>query len=72
MNVVGALPDAVTIAYQDNEWTQMVDYEHIPFRCRKFHAHGHLYHDFSMNAKQPEVKQPENTDVEGFTKIQGK
>jgi hypothetical protein len=72
MNVAGALPDAVTIAYQDNEWTQTVDYEHIPFRCRKCHAHGHLYRDFLMNIKQPDAKQPEDTDVEGFTKIQGK
>jgi hypothetical protein len=56
MNVVGALSDAVTITYQDNEWNQMVEYKHIPFRCKKFHVHDHLYHDFLMNVKQPEVK----------------
>jgi len=43
INVVGSLSDVITIDYQYSEWTQMVDYEHIPFRCRKFHAHRHLY-----------------------------
>lgn len=56
MNVAGALSDAVTIAYQDNEWTQTVDYEHIPFRCRKCHAHGHLYRNCPLNIKQTDAK----------------
>jgi hypothetical protein len=72
MNVAGALSEAVTISYQDNEWSQSVDYEHIPFRCRKCHVHGHLFCDCSMNIKQNDAKKQEGTNAEGFTKIQGK
>jgi hypothetical protein len=38
-----ALSESVTVSYQDNEWSQTLDYEHIPFRCRKCHIHGHLF-----------------------------
>jgi hypothetical protein len=31
MNVVGALPESIVVSYQDEEWTQPLDYEHIPF-----------------------------------------
>jgi hypothetical protein len=34
MNISKALPGSVTIEYQDEEWIQTIDYEHIPFRCR--------------------------------------
>jgi hypothetical protein len=27
----------------------MLDYEHIPFKCRKCHAHAHLFKDFPLN-----------------------
>jgi hypothetical protein len=33
MNISKSLPGSVTIEYQDEEWTQTIDYEHIPFRC---------------------------------------
>jgi hypothetical protein len=53
MNISKALPGTVTLEYQDEEWTQTIDYEHIPFRCRKFHEHGHLFRDFPLNAPPP-------------------
>jgi hypothetical protein len=34
MNVANALPESIIVSYQDEEWTQPLDYEHIPFRCR--------------------------------------
>jgi hypothetical protein len=45
MNISKALPGAVTLEYQDEDWQQTIDYEHIPFRCRRCHEHGHLYRD---------------------------
>jgi hypothetical protein len=45
MNISKALPGAVTLEYQDEDWHQTIDYEHIPFRCRRCHEHGHLYRD---------------------------
>jgi hypothetical protein len=33
MDISKALPGMVTLEYQDEEWAQTIDYEHIPFRC---------------------------------------
>jgi hypothetical protein len=33
MNISKDLPGSVTLEYQDEEWAQTIDYEHIPFRC---------------------------------------
>jgi hypothetical protein len=35
MNISKSLPGTVTLEYQDEEWAQTIDYEHIPFRCQK-------------------------------------
>jgi hypothetical protein len=45
MNISKALPGSVTLEYQDEDWQQTLDYEHIPFRCRRCHEHGHLFRD---------------------------
>jgi len=49
MNVSKALPGSLTLEYQDEEWVQTIDYEHIPFYFRKCHKHGHLFIDFPLN-----------------------
>jgi hypothetical protein len=72
MNMERFLLEAVRVAYQDIEWIQTLDYEHIPFRCRKCHVHGHLFRDFPLNIKQETPKTQDGTNVEGFIKIQGK
>lgn len=28
------LPDTVSLSHEDVEWIQLIDYEHVPFRCR--------------------------------------
>jgi hypothetical protein len=43
MNIYKPLPISITLEWQDEEWAQTIDYEHIPFRCHKFHEHGHLF-----------------------------
>jgi hypothetical protein len=50
MNISKALPGSVTLEYQDEDWIQTIDYEHIPFHCRKCHEHGHVFQDFPLNA----------------------
>jgi hypothetical protein len=45
-NVAGALPESITISFQDKQWVQTIYCEHISFRCRKCHEHGHLFRDF--------------------------
>ena len=44
-----------------------MDYEHIPFRCRKYHEHGHLYQDCPKN-KTPIVLTTA-TDEDSFRKV---
>ena len=46
-----ALPESVTLAHRDEEWIQPLDYEHVPFRCRKCHALGHLFRDCPQNVQ---------------------
>jgi hypothetical protein len=35
--------------YQYEEWSQTLDYEHIPFHCRKCHEHNHLFQECPLN-----------------------
>jgi hypothetical protein len=53
MNISKALPGSVTLEYQDEDWQQTLDYEHIPFRCRRCHEHGHLYRDCPLIRSTP-------------------
>jgi hypothetical protein len=69
MNISKSLPGSVTIEYQEEEWTQTIDYEHIPFRCRKCHEHGHLFRDCPLNA--PTRPTTEEAQQDGFTHVQG-
>ena len=34
MDLSGALSNEVVLEFYDEEWVQIVDYEHVPFRCR--------------------------------------
>ena len=36
------LPEAINLSWEDEEWLQPIDYEHISFRCRQCHEYGHL------------------------------
>lgn len=38
-----ALPDLVSLFHDDCEWIQPLDFEPVPFHCRKCHALGHLF-----------------------------
>lgn len=69
MHLTKTLADMVSLFHDDYEWKQTLDYEHIPFRCRKCHEHGHLFRDCPLNV-QPKFPSGEgNLDPEGFTKI---
>jgi len=63
----GTLLDEIILEVYDEEWVQVVDYEHIPFRCRKCHEHGNLYKDCPTNNIERNVK-----IFEGFTKVGAK
>ena len=66
MDVYGALPEAISLEFKDEEWIQNIDYEQIPFRCRRCHEHGHLIKECPLN-KNKEVTNPKTQqDEEGF------
>jgi hypothetical protein len=70
MDISKALPGSVTLEYQDEDWNQKTDYEHIPFRCKKCHEHGHLFCDYPLNAQIPKAGEGKKKD--GFTTVIGR
>jgi hypothetical protein len=70
MDISKAPPGYITLEYQDDNWNQTIDYEHIPFRCRKFHEHGHLFRDCPLNATI--TKANESKQKDGFTNVIGR
>jgi hypothetical protein len=36
MDVSGALLEAISLEFKDEEWIQSINHEKIPFRCRRY------------------------------------
>jgi hypothetical protein len=70
MDISKALPGSVTLEYQDEDWQQTLDYEHIPFHCRKCHEHGHLFRDCPLNVQAPKAR--DNKKKDNFTTVTGR
>ena len=62
MDISKALPGFVTLEYQDEDWQQTLDYEHIYFRCRKCHEHGHLFRDCLLNIQATKASEAKHKD----------
>ena len=69
MQLDKALPDAVSLFHDDFEWIQPLDYEHVPFRCRRFHAHRHIFRDFPLNTQYLGKEAEDKAEPSGFTKV---
>ena len=69
MHLSKALPDSVSLWHEDFEWIQSIDYEHVPFHCRKCHMHGHLFRDCPQNRPPTPSRPPNTSDPYGFTKF---
>ena len=69
MDLSGALPDEVIFEVFDEEWVQTVDYEHIPFRCRRCHEHGHLLRDCPLSKSKNKIKTNIMKDTDSFHKV---
>ena len=69
MDLSGALPDEVILEVFYEEWIQTIDYEHIPFRCRKCHEHGHLFKDCPLGKVVKKDKTNTMKDNESFQKV---
>lgn len=66
MDLSGALLDEVILEVFDEEWLQMVDYEHISFKCCKCHEHGHLIRHCPLNKEEDKSKLKSKKDTENF------
>jgi len=51
---------------------EAIDYEHIPFRCRKCHEHDHLFGDFPQNATPRNNEGFNENPKHGFIEVQGR
>jgi len=69
MDLSRALPDEVFLEVFDEEWVKIVDYEHIPFRCRKCHEHGHLFRDCPLSKEDNKSKANTTKDTKIFHKV---
>jgi hypothetical protein len=72
LNIAKPLPGSIMLEYQDEDWAQTIDYEHIPFRCRKCHEHGHLFRECPLNTTHKEGKPENGQDKEGFMQQAGR
>lgn len=72
MDLSGALPDEVILEVFYEEWMQTVDYEHIPFRCRRCHEHGHLFRDCPLSKADNKSKPNTMKDTYIFNKVVGR
>lgn len=57
------------VSHDDIEWVQLIDYEHVPFRCRRCHALGHLFRDYPFVPKPSPVAGSDSSGADGFTKV---
>ena len=76
MNIANPIPGVFKLEYHEEVWQQALDYEHIPFRCRKGHEYGNLFKEFPLNAEEDErnTKQQRKTneDDDGFQEVKHK
>jgi hypothetical protein len=66
MVIYGALLEAISLEFGDEEWIQNIHYEQIPFRCRRCHEHVHLIREFPLNKKHEAANPKIQQDEEGF------
>lgn len=69
MQLKKTLADSVSLFHDDFEWLQPIDYEHIPFRCRKCHEHGHRFRECPLNTQTHAAANETPKDSDGFTKV---
>lgn len=61
MDVSGPLPGYIALIHKGIQLNQSIDYENIPFRCRKCRQHRHLSHGCPLN-QPPSQSQADKVD----------
>ena len=58
MDISKELSKAIILNWEDEEWVQPIDYEQVPFRCKKFHDYGHFTRNFPNMNQQSSLNDP--------------
>jgi len=69
MDLKQPLPDTIRLFHEDRDWIQVIDYENVPFRCRRCHTLGHLFRDCPLNITTEAPSKPDAQTQDGFTKV---
>jgi len=69
MDLSKDLASEIELLWEDEEWLQAIDYEQIPFRCRKCHKNDHLVRNCPLNITSELRSEGVEKDQEGFTKV---
>lgn len=69
MDLLGALPNEMILEVFDEEWVQVVDYEHVPLRCHKCHEHEHIFRDCPLNNTESKNKVIVGKETDSFHKV---
>jgi len=77
MNLANPIPNTIELEYHEDVWQQNIDYEHIPFRCRSCHVHGHLAKECPITWEEEESrsslqKKRDPTDQEEYQEVKKK
>lgn len=70
MDTRGGLYEYITIQWRDTARRQIIDYEGIPYRCRRCHKVGHLYRDCPLLRKSQRTVPEEDADNTRSTPLQ--
>ena len=69
------LSKVVSLFWEDEEWTQPIDYEQIPFRRRNCHDYGHLgrnYPKFVPTTASADQRLVGAVNNDGFTQVKNR
>ena len=69
MDMTKEIPEAIQMICEDEEWVQTLDYDQIPFRCKRCHGYDHLFRDCPMNHPKNATRKEEENKDQGFTRV---
>lgn len=58
LNPRGGLAEKINIQYREYVFEQILDYEHLPFRCHRCHVYGHLARDCPLGKRRRRNQKP--------------
>ena len=69
MDLSLALSEAIRMIWEDEDWVKILDYEQVPFRCRRCHEYGHLFQECPLNHPKKSVDKASNPVDPSFSKV---